>query len=108
VQAQGPVWRHGWLADELMVLPDHLLRGGTSEEIQVNQTTYHPAARLSEHSWLTGSTGQLGDASHKQLHPGGDISLMSGCQHVLSFLRCFTPMGSTAANDFLIAVSGSS
>jgi hypothetical protein len=27
-----------------MILPDHLLRRGASEEVQVNQTTDHPAA----------------------------------------------------------------
>jgi hypothetical protein len=49
VHAQCPVWWHGWCPHHLMVLPDHSLRGGTQEEVQVNQPTNHPAGQQETH-----------------------------------------------------------
>lgn len=49
VQAQCPVRGQCCEANDLVVLPDHLLGGGTREEVQVNQTTNHPAMHSSGH-----------------------------------------------------------
>jgi hypothetical protein len=47
-----------------VVLPDHSLRGGTQEEVQVNNTTNHPAGAeggggAGQHSSQEGSTDDL-------------------------------------------------
>lgn len=47
VQSERPVGRQGSVSNDLVILPDHLLWCGTSEEVKVNKPTNHPAGRQS-------------------------------------------------------------
>lgn len=43
MEAQGPVGYHGWVTNDVMVLPDDLLRCGASKDVQLHDATNDPA-----------------------------------------------------------------